>query len=223
MARRESLPARQARAVRYSRFVRLAKFVLPIGALLILALIFVAGRERSYVSDFFTAEELARLGAGLRLDSPRFAGSTPGGEPFLLRAVAAIPETTLAERIGLEAPEGEITLADGRQLQARADEGMMQRKAETLTLSGAVRITTSDGYSFRTETLEIDLAAQGAEAPGAVTGEGPTGRIEADRFRLAGGAEASENEASAGKSGGNAVTLYFNGNVRVLFTPTSRQ
>lgn len=199
---------REARLRRYSRFVRFARVVLPVGAVVAIALIFFTGRERAGIEELLTAEELARLGAGLRLDRPRFAGATPEGAPFTLTALSATPDGPLAEEIALDAPEGQLTLEDGRVLDATAAAGMMDRKSERLMLSGGVEIVTSDGYRFETPELTLDFAAKGARAPQAVAGEGPQGSIAADSLTI------------TGAGGGlRASRLYFEGSVRVLFRP----
>ncbi|MEO0429634.1 MAG: LPS export ABC transporter periplasmic protein LptC [Pseudomonadota bacterium] len=200
--------ARQERLARYTRFVRVLRVALPIAALGAIAAIFIAGRERAGIDDLLSAEEIARLGAGLRLDEPRFAGTTDDGDPFTIRARTATPDGPLAQEIALDAPTGKLALANGQVLEAVATDGMMYRDEERLTLSGGVEITTSDGYRFNAPNLTLHLATKGAEANGRILGTGPQGSIEADKLTISG--------AEAGLSG---ARLYFEGSVRVLFTP----
>lgn len=200
--------ARQERLARYSRIVRILRVALPVAALGAIAAIFLAGRERGGVDDLLSPEEIARLGAGLRLDEPRFAGTTEDGDPFTLRARTATPDGPLAQEIALDAPTGKLTLGDGQILEAIAKDGIMYRDVERLSLGGGVEITTSDGYRFTAPSLLLDLATKGAEATGAILGTGPQGSIEAERMTISGA------EAGLG-----AARLYFEGNVRVLFTP----
>lgn len=193
---------------RYRRGVGLAKWLLPVGALAVLASIFLSGERRGGVEDLLTVEERARLGAGLRLDNPRFAGVTEGGEPFVLSARAALPDGAMPDVIALEAPRGRLTLGDGRAIEGEAEEGLLRRAADTLTLSGAVRITTSDGYAFGSEVLTLDLESKDTVSPGPVVGTGPRGRIEAGSMTLRGA-----------EGGATDVTVFFEGGVRVLFRP----
>jgi len=202
------LDRRRAKVQRYTSVVRLAKIVLPVMALVILGLIFLTGRERGGIEDLLTPEEIARLGAGLRLDNPRFVGVTETGEPYSLTADAALPDGTMPEEIGLEAPRGEITLGDGRVLSGTSTSGMLVRSADRLTLTGDVVLESSDGYRFETEELAVDFGDKGATASVPVRGEGPEGWIEADAFSL----------ATDGEKLGSAV-IRFEGNVHVLFTP----
>ncbi|MEL6337720.1 MAG: LPS export ABC transporter periplasmic protein LptC [Pseudomonadota bacterium] len=200
--------ARQIRALRYSRFVRAAKIVLPIGALLLVASIFFSGEERGGIEDLLSPEEIARLGAGLRLDRPRFAGTTDGGEPFELSASAALPDGAMPEEIGLEEPRGRLTLREGIVIEVEAEDGTVQRTAETLTLQGTVTITTSDGYRFATQELTLNMRDKDGVAPGAVRGSGPQGELEAGRMTIL-----------DGQDGLATARVIFEGGVRLLFTP----
>ena len=202
------LDRRRARIRRYSAAVRWAKIVLPVAAVVILALIFLTGRERGGITDLLTPQEIARLGAGLRLDNPRFVGVTEAGAPYSLSARAALPDAAMPEEIGLDAPEGEITLPGGRVLSGTSTDGVLLRSAERLTLTGSVVLESSDGYRFETEELAVDFGERRAHAPAPVRGEGPEGWIEAERFRL----------VTDGGDLGEAV-IRFEGDVRVLFTP----
>ncbi|MEM6489932.1 MAG: LPS export ABC transporter periplasmic protein LptC [Pseudomonadota bacterium] len=202
------LRRRQRHARRYSRFVRIAKWLMPVAAIAVLASIFLTGHERGGVEALLSAEEAARLGAGLRLDRPRLAGVTKGGEPFVVVADAALPDGPMPDEIALEAPQGRLMLSDGRTLSAVAESGVARRGAQTLTLDGGVTISTSDGYRFETDTLTLDMGAKGAATDVPVLGTHPRGRIEAGSMRIT---------SPTGALG--AATVLFEGGVRVLFTP----
>ncbi|MEM6974573.1 MAG: LPS export ABC transporter periplasmic protein LptC [Pseudomonadota bacterium] len=226
-----ALRERQASTRRYYRMMRWAKWLLPIGAFAVLTSIFLSGSERGGIEDMLSAEEIARLGAGLRLESPRFAGRTPGGQPFVISAEAAEPDSVLADEIVLIRPEGTLTLNDGRVVNGQSEGGMMRRSAETLTLTGDVAVETDDGYRFETDSLTVDIAERGAEAPGPVTLRGPDDALlEAGRMtilRPASAAGSTPGATSGATSGDTAkgsddpadAVILFQGGVRVLFTP----
>ena len=200
---------RRRRAVRtYTRIVRWMKFLLPVAAFGLVALIFLQGRERGSAIDLFTPAELARLGAGLRLEQPRFSGVTEGGEPFTVTAEWALPDSAMPEHVEFEKPEGDMTLEDGRKLHVTAEKGFLDRSAETLTLRGDVIIRSSDGYDLRTGTLEVDFGENRATAPGPVRGRSPDGEIDAGSMRV----------RAAGKKLRHAH-IWFENDVRVLFIP----
>ncbi len=208
-ARNQTISSAGRRRVQaYSRIVAWMKVLLPLGAVLLIATIFVTARDKGDLTKIFTAEELATLGAGLRLDSPRFAGVTEQGEPFAIRADWALPDSAIPRLIDLERPEGEIELSDGRTIAARAATGRMHRADKILVLEGGVVLDTSDGYHVETDLIEIDLDARTAVAPGPVSGTGPRGQIDAGSFR-----------AAAGEDGVGAGKIWFENRVRLVFIP----
>jgi lipopolysaccharide export system protein LptC len=184
------------------------KVLLPLGAVVLIAAIFVTARDKGDLTKIFTAEELATLGAGLRLDNPRFAGVTEQGEPFAIRADWALPDSAMPRFIDLERPEGEIEMNDGRTIAAKAASGRMHRENKILVLEGGVVLDTSDGYHIETGLIEFDLDAKTAHAPGRVIGTGPRGQIDAGSFR-----------AAAGEDGAGVGQIWFENRVRLVFIP----
>lgn len=205
----EERARQQARRVRRrSRLVALMKVALPLAALALVAAIFLSARERGNLAELFTPEELARLGAGLRLDNPRFAGTTDKGEPFVVIAAWALPDGAMPQVIELAQPRGEIAMRDGRTVTVEAARGELDRRRETARLEGGVTIVTSDGYRIETEALGFDFDARTARAPGRVSARGPRGSIEAGGMH-----------AAAGREGLADGQIWFENRVRVVFIP----
>lgn len=200
--------AGQRRVRLYSRLVRGLKIALPLAALALLASILLGSRDRGDLSNLFTAEELATLGAGLKLDNPRFAGVTGKGEAFSVQADWALPDSAMPTVIELERPRGEIVLSDGRKLTGNSRTGRLLRREKILELEGEVVLDSSDGYHLETARMEIDLDGKTALAPGPVAGNGPRGHIEAGSLR----AEAASGQGEPGK-------IWFENRVRVVFIP----
>lgn len=197
------------RSVRlYSRAVAWMKVLLPLGAVAVIAALFLSAQKKGDLTDIFTAEELVTLGAGLRLDNPRFAGVTEEGEPYAIRADWALPDSAMPRLVDLERPRAEIELKDGRTIAASASTGRMRREEKTLVLEGGVVLDTSDGYRVESNLIEIDLAAKTANGPGPVSGTGPNGEIQAGSFRV-----------SAGKDGERDGKIWFENRVRLVFIP----
>jgi lipopolysaccharide export system protein LptC len=198
---------RQARVERYSRTVRRMKVLLPLGAVLLIGMIFMFGRERAAVIDAEQAAEMVALGSGLRLENPRFAGVTEDGDPFVVTADWALPDGAMPDRVELQRPVGEMHMADERVVTVRAEAGELLRGDERLNLQGAVVLETSDGYVIETPRVEVDLGAKVAVAPERLRGRGPRGGIEADRVRVVRG------------EGRDSTTVLFEGDVRVTWHP----
>ncbi len=200
--------AGRRRVQAYSRGVAWMKVVLPLGAVAVMSALFLSAQKTGDLTEIFTAEELVTLGAGLRLDNPRFAGVTERGEPFAIRADWALPDSAMPRLIDLERPEGEIEMSDGRTIAAKATSGRMHREKKILVLEGGVVLDTSDGYHIETDLIEFDLDAKTANAPGPMSGTGPRGQIDAGSFR-----------AAAGEDGGGGRKIWFENRVRLVFIP----
>jgi lipopolysaccharide export system protein LptC len=194
----------------YSGLVRAMKIALPVAALGLIAAMFLDSREPGDPTDLFSVDDLATLGAGLKLDNPRFDGVTKKGEPFHVEADYAVPDSALPKIIELEKPRGEIELADGRVVTATSRTGTMLREQKMLVLKETVELGTSDGYHMATERLEIDMDGKTARSPGPVTARGPRGDIAAGSLR-----------AEAGPPGGGAGKIWFENRVRLVFIPAT--
>jgi len=204
----EAPGAGQRRVRLYTRLVRSMKVALPLIALAAMAAIYFGGSDKGKLSDLFTAEELATLGAGLRLDNPRFAGVTERGDSYAVEADWALPDSAMPLRIDLEKPRAEIALEDGRKLTGNATTGHLLRVEKRLVLEGKVVLDTSDGYHLETERLELDMDGKSAHSPGPVHGFGPNGVIESGSLR----AEAASKANGPGK-------IWFENRVRLVFSP----
>jgi len=196
------------RVARYSKIVRWAKITLPVIALAMIGLIFYAGSDREAAVDLGSAADIAALGAGLKLENPRFAGVTDDGDPFVVTADWALPDGAMPDRIELASPKGELRMGRGRTVSMRSRSGEMRREAERLHLMGDVELTSSDGYRAEAERVEFDLAEKSAVVPGAVTATGPRGDLSADRMRV------HRSDPDSRK-----MTVVFEGNVRVVYRP----
>lgn len=192
----------------YSRLVRWMKVALPLGALVTMAAIFLLGRSFDTGESLLSPQDLAALGAGLRLEAPRFAGRTPAGEPYAIRADWAEPESAVPDRIRLHRPEGGIETEDGREIAGRADTGLLVRSINRLALNGNVRLDTSDGYAFRSRRVVIEFSERVARSDDPVTLTGPEGRLEAGSMRI-----------EQGRPGRSEARISFEQGVRVVFIP----
>lgn len=200
---------RQAQMRTYSRTVQWMKVVLPVGAILLIGLIFFVGRDRFESTPTQQVINAAALGAGLKLENPRFAGVTSDGDPFVVTALSALPDGAMPDRVELEKPKAELRLDDGLSLTVQAISGEMFRAQERLNLDGDVVLLTSDGYRADARRVELDLAKRIAVLPDPVVATGPRGGIQADSLRI--------EQIGPDR---NDITAVFTGNVRVTFTPS---
>jgi len=192
----------------YSRVVAWTKVILPLMALGLLSTLFLFSRtpdpERAIPFAEVDVEELARE---QRLGNPRIAGTLPDGREVIFTADRAAPSLTSPDRITATGVEARVDLSPESILLIGAGEAVFDLRGESADLTGAVELTTSDGYRMVTELLHFDLADSVIEAPGEVRLTGQGMDLTAGAMRL------SSTE-------GGDVAL-FNGGVRVLYDPGS--
>ncbi|MDD9876422.1 MAG: LPS export ABC transporter periplasmic protein LptC [Magnetovibrio sp.] len=178
--------ARVAHSKLYSRFVGLMKLVLPMVALMLIALV-IAWPHLN------TADLRFRIGfAALQLSdskdpsmiNPRYVGTDKDNQPFSITADLARNLAGSGAEVELEMPKADITTEDGTWLVLTAKNGIFARTDKKLNLNGAVNLFHDSGYEFRTERADIDLAAGVATGNDPVEGQGPFGHLTANGFRL---------------------------------------
>ena len=109
----------------------------------------------------------------------------------------------------------EIDMADGRKVTLTALAGTLRPKADTLSLTGGVKVVTSDGYVIVTETADADVKSGRLVAPGPVDAKGPRGSIASGSFRMR-RADDKDDDASGD-------FFWFENRVKVTFVPEAAQ
>lgn len=173
----------------YTRFVGLMKWLLPLGAVALVALVvispYLTGREDG-VSFSFAALETT-VDEALFMTNARLFGSAKsesGKQPFTVTAESVRQESGEPDIVHFTLPKADITLDDGTWLALTADRGTLNREDQRLRLEGAVNIFSDEGFELRTEHAEVDLRARTAWGDKPVEGQGPFGMLNANRFRL---------------------------------------
>ena len=189
---------------RYSLIVRWLRVILPVLGLALLLAVFLLPREL-LVGRIGLSGLSVEPGQGLRLENPRFSGTTPDGQPFALTADWALPDAPDPTRIDLGNLDGEIVVDDDQTVHLAAGSGEYRPKDGRLALEDDVVVTTSDGYRMTAPRALADIEARTLTVEGPVRGEGALGLIEADTMRAA--------------RRGDDNYIWFEGNVRVRVTP----
>lgn len=170
-------------ALRYSRFVVLAKRVLSVGAFLIIAAVlaffFVA---RNPGRTQMTYEKLGHVENDLSMVHPRLTGTDAGGNPFVITADMAVQDAGNARRATLKNVEADLVLNDKSWLNARAGTGTVDMQAGRLELGGGIAIHTDSGYELHTSAASVNLKRNSVTGTAEVTGQGPDGTLRADSF-----------------------------------------
>ncbi|MFB9969275.1 LPS export ABC transporter periplasmic protein LptC [Pseudoroseomonas cervicalis] len=188
---RTLLPSRarqtlDAGALARRRFaVAMAKWLLPVGALGLLAAI-------ALWPEFDRAEERGRLAfrrvaqtsaEALRLSAARYQGVDEQNRPYTVTAATALQQTQDAP-IELDQPRADMVMGNGAWVLLEARQGEYRRDASKLDLNGDVTLWHDDGSMLRTEMARIDIAAGGATGDRPVAAQGPFGTLVSQGFRL---------------------------------------
>src|SRR5581483_5456468 len=80
--------------------------------------------------------------------------------------------------------QADLTLENGRWLNATAATGFADIDHDFLKLKGGIAVFSDDGYELHTAQADVDLKKGHFHGPVAVTGQGPTGTMRADSFDL---------------------------------------
>lgn len=192
----------------HSKLVVWAKVTLPLLALALLATLFLFSRQIDPTDAIPYAEvDVEERAREPRLTQPTYAGVTSDGAALSLSAAEARPNSATGATTVLGIV-GKMQTPDGATTDLAAATAVLDTSAGLMTLKGDVAITTSAGYSIKSDTLITNLNQTGLTSPGPVTATSPMGTISADEMLL------SQDPKMA-----DAYLLVFKGRVKMLYTP----
>ena len=168
----------------YNLFVGIMKVLLPAAAAVFIMLL-LAWPELTPGKDGLDLD-LSELAIdqpeGVTMLNARFTGLDSRNQPFLVTADVASQATETDSIITLELPKADITLKDGTWVALSAQDGLYDRKRQTVDLVGQVSFFHDKGFELHTERARFDLDKGTAMSRETVTGQGVFGQIEATGF-----------------------------------------
>ena len=172
---------------RYSGFVGLMRYLLPAAAAALLGL--VVGWP--LVSDGGEGIHIplatdAGIDGRLTMLNASYQGTDAKNRPFAVRGEEAFQPENDSPLVHLTGVEADI-FSDQTQnsmLALSANEGLYERDAERLDLTGDVTVRSEAGHEFITTEAHIDLPAGVAKGHEPVSGKGPHGLLDAGNFAL---------------------------------------
>lgn len=193
----------------YTRAVWIAKLVLPLMALGLLATLFLLSRSapggRPVAPGDLSEAELAREE---RLGRPSYNGVTEEGARITLAAESLAPDPDRPGVIAGRDLIARVVTAGGYGWDVLAEAGEIDQPERVTTLSGGVRIHTTDGYRLTTERAVMKTNLTWLRTDGAVAAEGPLGQLSAGRMTITGDPET-----------GRGAVLVFQDGVRLVYRP----
>jgi lipopolysaccharide export system protein LptC len=162
---------------RHRRTVTIAKRVLPVLALVLLALLAVLPDLRSGAGITRFAYKTAGTQAVpvSRMSGARYRGMNAQGEPFTVTATNAVQASP--NRLDLTRPKGDITLKSGAWMMLNSLTGLYHQKSDLLALNGKVTLYRDDGTTLKTAHAIIDLRNGTADGSNPVAAFGPFGTL----------------------------------------------
>ena len=193
----------------HSKLVVWAKVTLPLLALALLATLFLFSRQIDPTDAIPYAEvDVEERARQPRLTQPTYAGVTADGSALSLTAAEARPDSAATGATTALGIVGQMQTPDGATTDLMAATAELDTTAGLLTLIGDVAITTSAGYSIKSDTLIANLDQTGLTSPGPVIATSPMGDISANEMIL------SQDPKIPG-----TYLLVFKGRVKMLYTP----
>ncbi|MGB0631732.1 MAG: LPS export ABC transporter periplasmic protein LptC [Alphaproteobacteria bacterium] len=171
---------------RYSRFVTLMKYALPVvaGSVLLLVVVWPELKPRPERFAVGISDLKVNIEGGQRVVNARFTGVDSENRPFSVTADAVVQEADGDAGVRLTQPKADVTLASNSWVAIAAPKGTFWRKQEVLSLVGGVDLFHDDGYEFQTEEARIDFRNGAASGDSPVKGQGPFGTVNAEGFRI---------------------------------------
>ncbi len=112
-----------------------------------------------------------------------YTGVDKKNRPFVLDATKAIEFAQ--DQVEVNQPNLTLDLENNKKTTLRSNKGYVDKEKKLVHLVGDVTLTHSDGYEFKTSEAWIDMGTYSAYSDKPVTGDGPTGKIQASKgFRI---------------------------------------
>ena len=187
----------------HTRVVNFLKITLTLGALALLATMFLFARAP--ISDstipYAEIEDIARES---RVSAPEITGVTEDGSVVTITADIARPEGDVIHIDGIAAF---IDATDGTDIELTAGVGSYDNAAQTAYLTDLARLVTSNGYRMETTGLIADLETGVVESDGPLEIQTPFGSLTAGHVRVETGGP------------GTGAGIVFNEGVRLIYQP----
>lgn len=193
---------------RYSRFVALAKVVLPLASLAILATLFLFSRGRDIDSAIpYAKVDLETLAREQRLEAPSYATVTKDGAALEISAEIVRPDLSEPDVINSNGVKAMLRMPDNGAVALKAENGVIDGPSKIAELSGHVEVETSSGYVITSDRVATLLNISKIESPGEVSADGPAGSLSAGAMEISQDSESGD------------YLLVFKDGVKLIYQP----
>lgn len=197
---------------RYTRFVTLAKIVLPLIAVALLSSLFLVARAPDTTTEIpYSESELAEIIRGERVQAPEYRGVLKTGAAIALDADSARPDPDSPDRTLAQVIRMTLLDESGEQIVINAGEGALDAAEERAIGGQGLQITHSDGFVMKSWSGWALLDGTRAETDGAVT-------VTMDKIDLAAGRMIFRQNPD-----GSDQLLVFTDGVKLVYGPRSQK
>jgi lipopolysaccharide export system protein LptC len=202
----DAAPTRQrarayAKARRHSRYVRLAKVVIPAGALVATGLIVLVTAYNPFGRIGLTLGPMSISGTKVAMEGPRLTGFKKDARPYEVTASAAYQDIRKPNVIELREMKARMVLdQSGTAANLISKVGIFDTTKEHLELSEDIRITTDKGEQALLQSASIDFKTGSMVSKDPVQITMTSGKIDAAGMQIS----------------DNGKTIAFTGHVRVV-------
>ena len=170
----------------YGRVVGLLKLLLPIIAVLLVAVVVLYPFLKDDAERFSQALTNARalVTEHLEVNQASYSGIGEDGQRYTITAQSVQQDSAEALEALLTGPQADISMADGSWILISSETGRLDRENQILELFQNVNLFHDLGYEFRSESATIDLVGGSAYGFEPVSGQGPFGAVEGEGFEV---------------------------------------
>lgn len=189
IAPRPGLAASQLRRKgRRGASVRLLKIALPLVVFVSLGYVsYWWLQSRGNIVDPTLIQSVPPDDAGkaeVTVQDVKYDGKDAKGRPFSITADSASHVDGDDRHISLKKPLADIVMASGAYVALMANDGLLDRDADIITLNGDVTLFHDNGLSFQTDSATINLKDKTAEGSDVVEGQNGDGELISQGFRV---------------------------------------
>ncbi|HWA47823.1 MAG TPA: LPS export ABC transporter periplasmic protein LptC [Dongiaceae bacterium] len=135
-----------------------------------------------------TVEKMQNVGptekAEVTVNDVKYDGKDDKGRPYSITAEAASHADGDERHIALKKPLADIVMSNGAYVALTAQEGMLDRDSDIITLNGDVTLFHDNGLSFQTDSATINMKDKTAEGSAPVEGQNGDGELFSEGFRV---------------------------------------
>ena len=128
----------------YSVFIKWAKYIMPMLAIILFSSIFMFGKDDALRSGNISINsDIFDLTTDQKITNPQFSGLTNFGDSFILKAFEAMPDSPSPEKIDLVNPSLEFDALRGVGFKINSKKGSVNFIKQSAQLNGNVFIDMS--------------------------------------------------------------------------------